>query len=281
MSENSNISWTDHTFNPWWGCVKVSDGCRECYAETFAKRVGQNVWGPAATTSRRLFGDKHWQEPLRWNAAAEKAGVRARVFCASMADVFEDHPEVGPHRDRLFALIEQTPWLDWLLLTKRPQNVASMVPVAWAAGFPSNVWMGTSAEHQAAADERIPYLLAIPAAVRFLSCEPLLGPIDLDPYVDPVGAYCCGGEPEHCRCLDGWPRTEDGSDYVSLDWVIAGGESGPKARAMHPDWARSLRDQCVAAGVAFHFKQWGGRTHAAGGRELDGREWNEMPAVRS
>ncbi len=266
MSENSNISWTDHTYNPWWGCVKVSDGCRECYAETFAKRVGQNVWGPAATTPRRLFGDKHWQEPLRWNAAAAAAGTRARVFCSSMADVFEDHPEVGPHRERLFSLIEQTPSLDWLLLTKRPQNVASMVPVAWAAGFPSNVWMGASTEHQAAADERIPYLLAIPAAVRFLSCEPLLGPINLE-------------RPPHGAQPDPQSGVYPAWYSQQIDWVIAGGESGPKARPMHPDWARSLRDQCVAAGVAFHFKQWGGRTHAAGGRLLDGRTWDEFPSV--
>lgn len=289
MSQNSKIEWTDHTFNPWWGCVKVSDGCRECYAETFAKRVGQKVWGPAATTPRRFFADKHWAEPLRWNADAEKAGVRARVFCASMADVFEDHPEVGPHRERLFSLIEQTPWLDWLLLTKRPQNVVSMARESWAAGFPSNVWMGTSTEHQAAADERIPYLLAIPAAVRFLSAEPLLGPINLERH--PHGAQ---PDPQS-GVYPAWYSQQ-------IDWVIAGGESGPKARPMHPDWARELRDQCTSAGVAFFFKQWGEFCHPTqmpddcegsgsfiddllrvgkhnAGRLLDGRTWDEFPSV--
>ena len=307
MSQNSKIEWTDHTFNPWWGCVKVSDGCRECYAETFSKRVGHNVWGPAATTPRRFFGDARWREPLRWNADAEKAGERARVFCASMADVFEDHPEVGPHRERLFSLMAETLWLDWLLLTKRPENIMRMVPESWQGGFPPNVWMGTSTEHQAAADERIPHLLAVPAAVRFLSAEPLLGPIDLTKF-----------QP-FCRSLDGF-RAARGILGGTVDWVIAGGESGPKARPMHPDWARSLRDQCISAGVAFHFKQWGewaptvvapggdlggdlrrGHTrhlHGPGnpeghfrkgdayvsrvgkhnaGRELDGRTWDQFP----
>ena len=246
MGENSKIEWTHHTFNYVWGCVKVSPGCEHCYAETFAKRTGHIIWGPAATTQRRTFGDKHWQEPLKWNEDAVKAGERRRVFCASMADVFEDHPQLPAERLRLWKLIEQTPALDWLLLTKRPENIADMVPGWWTAdGYPSNVWIGTSVENQAAADKRIPVLATIPADVRFLSCEPLLGPVDLTPWL---------GERGWTQVARG-VRTRQGP---LVDWVICGGESGPRARPMHPDWARSLRDHCQAAGVAFFMKQMGG-----------------------
>jgi protein gp37 len=252
MGKSTEISWTDHTFNPWWGCFKVSAGCTNCYAETFAKRVGQQIWGPRETTERRLFGDKHWAEPLHWNAEAEKAGVRRRVFCASMADVFEDHPQLPPVRRRLWSLIEDTPHLDWLLLTKRPENVATMLPQKY---WP-NVWLGTSTEDQQRADERVPVLLRYRdlAPVLFLSAEPLLGPIDLS------------------IAVDGRVTT------VDVDWVIVGGESGPRHRPFDPAWARDLRDQCQSAAMAYFFKQHGGRTHAEGGCELDGREWKQFPA---
>lgn len=248
MGENSKIEWTDHTYNPWWGCVKVSPGCEHCYAETFAKRTGHAIWGPAATTQRRTFGDKHWQEPLKWNEDAVKAGRPQRVFCASMADVFEDHPQLLEERLRLWKLIDQTPMLDWLLLTKRPENIVEMAPCSWVTdGCPSNVWIGTSVENQAAANKRLPVLASIPAKVHFLSCEPLLGPVDLSP----------------------WMR--------KIEWVIAGGESGHSARPMEADWVRSLRDQCQAAAVPFFFKQWGGRNKKAAGRELDCRTWDQIP----
>ena len=218
-----------YSYNPWWGCVKVSPGCQNCYAETFAKRTGHNIWGPAATTQRRTFGEKHWQEPLKWNEDALQAGERRRVFCSSMADVFEDHPQLIDERLRLWKLIDQTPQLDWLLLTKRPENIDYMAPCSWVAdGFPGNVWLGVSAENQAMADKRIPILAGIPATVRFLSCEPLLGPLDLSEWLD----------------------------FIS--WVIVGGESGPKARPMNPDWVRSIRGQCNGAGVAYFVKQMGG-----------------------
>src|SRR5690348_736847 len=192
MGEGTKIQWTDHSFNPWWGCTRVSPGCEHCYAEAFAKRTGLG-WGVAA--ERRFFGDKHWNEPRRWNAAAEKEGRRHRVFCASMADVFEDRPELAPWRERLWDLIDETPWLDWQLLTKRPENVNRLVTPAWHTGaWPENVWLGTTVEDQRRAEERIPELLNCAAKVRFLSCEPLLGPVDLD--------------------LDG------------IQWVIVGGESG-------------------------------------------------------
>jgi protein gp37 len=282
MGANSSIEWTDHTFNPWWGCVKVSPGCQHCYAETLSKRFGNDIWGPAKTTSRRVFGAKHWAEPFKWDAEAVQAGQRKRVFCASMADVFEAHPMLMDERAKLWVLIESTPNLDWLLLTKRPESIMYMIPDAWASGLPANVWVGTSVEDQQRADERIPELLRVPALVRFLSCEPLLGPLNLDHYL-----------------IDDWTRIGDDVHYhehPALHWVICGGESGPGARPMHPDWARGLRDQCVAAGVAYHFKQWGnwilrdspdaetGRAfvnvgkHAAG-RLLDGRTWDELPEV--
>ena len=256
MVANSAISWTTHTFNGWWGCFKVSEGCRKCYAETFAKRTGRSIWGPPATTERRFFADKHWQEPLKWNAAAEKAGERARVFSASMSDVFEDHPEVGPHRERLFRLVEQTPWLDWQLLTKRPENVLRMIPEAWHTNPPANWWQGTSVENQDAADQRIPHLLQVPAPVRFLSCEPLLGPVDLSKY-----------QP-FCRSLGGF-KAARGILAGTVDWVIVGGESGAGHRQMDATWLASLVEQCRGAGVAVWVKQDSGPYPGRQGRIPD------------
>jgi protein gp37 len=228
MARNSSIEWTHHTFNPWWGCNRVSPACDNCYAEAWARRMGQDVWG--AQAPRRFFGDTHWREPLRWNAEAVEAGHRERVFCASMADVFEWRATLNEQRTRLWALIEQTPNLDWLLLTKRPQHVLRMSP--WRDEWPQNVWIGTTVENQRLADIRVPLLLAVPAKVRFLSCEPLLGPLDLRSWFNRRGGH-------------------------SIDWVIAGGESGPSSRPMHPDWVAGLLRQCQRANIPFHFKQWG------------------------
>lgn len=268
--ENSAIEWTDHTFNPWMGCTKVSPGCKFCYAETMMDtRYGKVQWGPQGKRVRT--SDANWRKPLAWNRAAEFAGKRARVFCASLADVFEDKVDQAAAmtgwRAELWDLIGQTPWLDWLLLTKRPEFVGRMVPPEWMTGYwPANVWIGTSVEDQRRADERIPELLMIPATVRFLSVEPLLGPIDILDKLDNVF------------------YTED-SDYPtigpSIDWVIVGGESGKDARPMHPEWVRSIRDQCQETGVPFFFKQWGGKNKKAAGRMLDGREWNEFPVTES
>ncbi|WP_296639330.1 DUF5131 family protein [Roseinatronobacter sp.] len=175
MGENTKIEWATHTFNPWWGCTKVSEACKNCYAETWAKRVGQTVWGPKQ--QRRLMSDQHWKQPLKWDRDAVASGIRPRVFCASIADVFEDRDELHVHRTRLFDLIEQTPQLDWLLLTKRPQNVARMA--RWNDRWPDNVWLGTTVELQSRAEELLPYLEDIPARVRFISAEPLLGPLSI------------------------------------------------------------------------------------------------------
>lgn len=228
MARNSQIEWTHHTFNPWWGCKKVSPACDNCYAELWARRMGKNLWG--ASAPRRFFGESHWSEPLTWNEEARIGRRRERVFCASMSDVFERRADLNELRRRLWSLIERTPNLDWLLLTKRPQHVTRMVP--WGDEWPRNVWLGTSIENQRIAEQRLPFLLKNPAAVRFLSCEPLLGSIDLRPWFRKRG-------------------------YYSIDWVIAGGESGPGSRPMHPDWALRLLRQCEAADVPFHFKQWG------------------------
>lgn len=245
MSENSKIEWTDHTFNPWEGCQKVGPGCDHCYAETrnarFAGGTAVN-WGPGAP--RRRTSASNWELPKRWNAQADafmnQHGRRQRVFCASLADVFDN--AVDPQwREDLFRLIEATPNLDWLLLTKRIGNVGNMLPVPFdfAKQYP-NVWLGATITSQAEADRDIPKLLALDARVRFLSMEPLLGPVSFE------GMFA---NPHDMR---------DGTNMLeALDWVIVGGESGPGARPMHPDWARSLRDQCEAVDTPFLFKQWG------------------------
>ncbi len=290
MAEDSAISWTDDTFNPWWGCDEVSPACDHCYARELAARFGLG-WGVEA--ERRFFGEKHWNDPVRWNRKAEKEGRRRRVFCASMADVFEllpaSHPsaaQMDAERARLWKLIEETPMLDWLLLTKRPKYIMRMLPERWRAGCPENVWMGTTAENQEWFDARWGYLKQVPAKVRFLSCEPMTGPIDLSAALYPT--------PE-------------------VHWIIGGGESGPRARPHEVRWFTGLRDQCIQAGVAYHFKQHGNwvdpeslratgcldpseqlvrtlvrldgsemfylKSKKKAGRLLDGRAWDEFPVA--
>lgn len=253
MGKNTKIEWTQGsdgtpgmTFNPWWGCQRVSPGCESCYAETLANRYGHAVWGPAKTTERRGMSESYWRQPIRWQATATKTGQRARVFCASMADVFEDHPQVAEWRMRLFNLIDSTPMLDWLLLTKRPENVMPMM-ADWLEGtaFPSNIWLGTSVEDQRRADERILHLLRVPARVRFLSCEPLLGPVD-------ISRWLLAGFPKH---IDRYGRAHGAP--LNIHWLIVGGESGHGARPMELAWARALVEQCRAAGVAPFVKQLG------------------------
>ena len=275
MVENSNIEWTHHTYNPWIGCQKVGPGCDHCYAETWDARFNGARWGADAERQRTSQANRN--KPIIWNRKAMNAGERHRVFCASLADVFDNHASILPEwRDDLWAMIRQTSHLDWMLLTKRPGNIAKMLPPDWGDGYP-NVWMGCTVVNQAEADRDIPKLLAVPAKVRFLSMEPLLGRVDLNNIRLPHGSGRTWID-----ALRPWWVTPD--MRTRLDLVIVGGESGPHARPMHPDWARSLRDQCVAAGVAFHFKQWGewdadgervGKKTA--GRLLDGRTWDQMP----
>lgn len=256
---NSKIEWTDHTFNPWWGCMKVSAGCKNCYAETLDNRLQGGHWGP--DSKRRPMSDNYWKQPIKWNAAAVKAGIPAKVFCASMADVFEGRLDTLHSLRRLFDLIEQTPFLIWQLLTKHPENIMQLVPDSWKKKFPGNVWIGTSVENQGAADFRIVHLKAVPANVRFLSMEPLLEDVSL--------------------------KLAEREWSAHIHWVIAGGESGHGARPMHPDWVRSIRDQCKDAGVSFFFKQWGEWADDGGyqvrvgkkmaGRLLDGKEYSQFP----
>ncbi|MCL4068177.1 phage Gp37/Gp68 family protein [Pseudomonas sp. GX19020] len=264
MGENSSIGWTHHTFNPVTGCQKVGPGCDNCYAEGWAKRSGQVKWGPGEARKRTTAA--YWRQPLKWDRDAAAAGERQRVFCASLADVFDNAWPEGVRTD-LWALIRATPNLDWMLLTKRPGNIAKMLPPDWGRGYP-NVWLGCTVVNQAEADRDIPKLMAVPAVVRFLSMEPLLGPVDLESawHGDSALSAECWGDCAWCEighvplhnCQRGRQSAsalEKGRD--GLDLVIVGGESGPHARPMHQDWVISLRDQCIAAGVAFHFKQWG------------------------
>ena len=245
--KGTKIEWCTHTFNPWWGCQRVSPGCEHCYAEAFAKRTGHPVWGPSA--ERRLFGDKHWSEPTKWNASAASRGVRERVFCASMADVFEDRRDLDAQRERLWALIATTPALDWLLLTKRPQNIAAMLPAHLDR---HNVWLGTTTEDQQRADERLPHLIKNAAAVHFASYEPALGPVDFTraPALLDALRDCCAEHDDRTRRHAARCMSRRG-----LDWVIVGGESGPGARPFDVAWARSTIAQCRAAGVACFVKQ--------------------------
>lgn len=309
--KNSKIEWTDHTFNPWIGCAKVSTGCANCYA---------GIYG-----TRKRTSPTYWRGPIFWNKEAAQSKVRPRVFCGSLCDVFEDRPELDSSRIDLMMLIEKTPYLDWLLLTKRPENVKPLIERAQeqaGAGvyadtwiMRTGVWIGTSVEDQDAADKRIPHLLKIPAQVRFLSMEPLLGPVDLHqiptgderyPYLNALTGIRWR---EVTILPDGTSlRSFDEDTYFdttpyTVDWVIVGGESGHNARPMDPEWTLSIRNQCQFADVPFYFKQWGewwphdqgewiggpsidpdapdaefykvGK-HAAG-RLLNGREWNEFP----
>ena len=258
MAENSKIEWTHHTFNPWIGCTKVGPGCDNCYAADLATvRLGVK-WG--AGEERRHTAASTWKQPRAWNRKAAAAGTRYRVFCASLADVF-DNEVPGEWRAELFQLIRETPHLDWLLVTKRIGNAAKMAETA--GSLPRNVWLGITIVNQAEASRDVPRLLAVDVGIRFLSVEPLLGPIDLTEVSDASTVLDpeCWGD---CACdslygRDPGCRRNGGDGYLKrkIDWVIVGGESGTRARPMHPDWARSLRDQCVEAGVPFLFKQWG------------------------
>ena len=297
MTDKTKIEWTDATWNPVTGCTKVSEGCDHCYAETIAQRFAGTKAYPAGFDVTLWPG--RLDQPLRWTRPR-------RIFVNSMSDLFHDDVP-DDFIARVFAVMALAPQHTFQVLTKRPGRMRSLLASekfrglvhdgmqgivaafrpkrAWYDSWPlPNVWLGVSVESQKWADVRIPQLLGTPAAVRFLSCEPLLGPVDL-------------------RGALGWTMHDGGTgnsvDIPPVDWVIVGGESGPHSRPMHPDWARSLRDQCVAVRVPFLFKQWGewrngfmtadrptlrlNGTHMvrvgkkAAGRELDGRTWDEYP----
>ncbi|MFM0058562.1 phage Gp37/Gp68 family protein [Paraburkholderia phytofirmans] len=272
MSENSKIEWTDHTFNPWIGCTRVSPGCDHCYAAVSTPARAMHVtWG--AKEPRHRTSANNWRDPLKWNARHAEFFAQhsrcERVFCASLADVFDNEVPVAWRTD-LLDLIRRTPRLDWLLLTKRIGNVTRMLqevhdeglrtPVTaddhatkqwtreWLDGSPPvNVWLGATIVNQEEADRDIPKLLSVPAAKHFLSMEPLLGPVDLE-------------RPMPCPDIDQGGGTLICQPWMiqsGIDWVIVGGESGANARPMHPAWVFDLRDQCKDANVSFLFKQWG------------------------
>lgn len=306
MSSKSKIEWCDETLSPWWGCTKVSPGCANCYAENLNNRFGSKEWGKSAKRKRQPNFEKNG---MALNRKAKRLGRRLNVF-PSMCDPFDDEVPIEWFCS-LLDLIRRTPNLNWLLLTKRPENWESRLRgVAvhyqtvlknhvkdpgwqWVSSWlssdynynegPDNVWIGTSVEDQKRADERIPKLLEIPAKVRFLSCEPLLGSLELTcglpiyKEADRVTERCgLSGQIIDVRPGRGWQK-HSGNMHPWIDWVICGGESGQKARPMHSDWARSLRDQCGAVKIPFFFKQWGGVNKKKSGRLLDGREWNEFP----
>ncbi|EKS9840642.1 phage Gp37/Gp68 family protein [Burkholderia cepacia] len=326
MSENTKIEWCDHTWSPWEGCQKVGPGCDHCYAEVrnarFAGGTAVN-WGAGAP--RRRTAPDSWKLPLRWDRKARDLGKRLRIF-PSLCDPFDNAVDPAWRRD-LFELIARTPNLDWLLLTKRIGNARDMLNEVvdelsrglntWDELPWPTIWLGATIVNQAEADRDIEKLLMTPARRRFLSMEPLLGPVNLRAWFDPTGV-CCMREMQSCEDCPAdapWihgPTTqyaEDGTGFSSpeIDWVIVGGESGYRARPMHPEWARDLRDQCTAYGLPFLFKQWGewadhdqpgvdmlGTVHSplhkwpdgkhsvrlgkrAAGRLLDGRTHDEIP----
>lgn len=289
MGDKSKIEWTGATFNPWWGCTEVSSeergggGCDNCYARDLATRWGY-CWGHNA--QRRYFDDKHWNEPRRWNRRAKTIGKRMKVFCGSMCDILDNEVE-QKHRDRLWELALECDYLDWLMLTKRIGNAPAMYPGGWIENcFPCHIWPGITVVNQVEGDRDIGKLLKLRASIRWISVEPLLGSLD----------------------LTGWFYSDEPGGIASNkpEWVIVGGESGPHARPLRPKWARSIRDQCQAAGVPFFFKQWGEWVQSnaevrncstdrieiggvvvsrvgkkAAGRLLDGQEWNEYPRVKT
>lgn len=255
VAENSAIEWTDATFNPWWGCVRVSPACAHCYADSLARRYGHRGLWESEKVKRRFLSDDHWRKPRAWNRRAASDGVRLKVFCASMADVFEDARVLTEPRARLWSLIEETPWLHWQLLTKRPENVMRLAP--WKDDWPEHVWVGTSIENSRFTF-RADLLRDIPAKTRFISAEPLLSSLFLN------------GRPNR-RPLD----------LAGISWVIAGGESGPRCRPMDLVWAAELKEQTHDAGAAYFLKQLGGHPDKRGKERalLEGRLWHELPPI--
>lgn len=266
MAINSKIEWTEHTANLWHGCTKVHAGCNNCYAETMTKRWGREIWGNDAP---RLEIGSVWKDLAKMQREAQKADTMARVFIGSMMDIFEKPmPTIDSHggmvvnvsdgsptfttensRDKLFEEISDGiyPNLIFLFLTKRPSNIRKMVPGTWLVEPPANVMMGTSPCDQKTAETLVPQLVQNWTGKRFLSIEPLLGPVDLSKFFTI----------EHITLPVPWPNNAGIKTTSPFTWIITGGESGPKARPCHPDWIRSLRDQCATFGIPFFFKQWG------------------------
>lgn len=252
--EYSKIAWTTHTFNIGWGCKEVSPGCANCYGASMSKRWGLDVWGEGKP--RRTFDNRYWAKPIKWNREAAQLGTRVQVFCSSMCDIFEDHPTIEAERAKLWPLVRATPWLDWLILTKRPERIAQNLPTDWGNGWP-NVWLGVTAENQAMTDLRIPILMSVRAAIRFVSYEPALERVNFH-----LGQY-------------------------PVDWLIVGGETGGGARPFDMSWAEDAVRQCQAANVACFVKQLGCKPLRDGQRVRlgsykgdDPEQWPEELRVR-
>jgi protein gp37 len=245
--KNTSIAWTDHTLNFWWGCQKVSPGCQHCYAETFSKRVGKDIWGPAQITERWRTKNP-WRDIFKWDKEAGNQGVRRKVFVQSMSDFFEDHSQVVPWRVEACQILESLKNLDVQLLTKRPENVLLMTPPAWLKNWPLHIWLGASAENQKYLDSRMLELCQIPAKNKFLSCEPLLTEINLSRWLS------------------------------NVDWIIIGGESGAKARPFNLCWGISIIKQCYAAGIPAFMKQVGANPYI--GENINGEKHLFAPTDR-
>jgi len=259
--ENTKIGWTHHTLNFWWGCMKVSPGCQHCYAETLSKRIGRDIWGPAQTTERWRIKSS-WTDILLWDRKAGKSGIRQLVFCQSMSDFFEDHPQLEPWRSEACQILESLKNLDVQMLTKRPENVLRMVPAHWLKSWPEHIWVGASAENQRYLDERMLELCQIPAMIKFLSCEPLMEGLDLSRWITPP--------------IDELGRLKA---YVpDVNWVIVGGESGPKARPFDLRWAISIIKQCQRASTPVFMKQIGANPYA--GENINGEKHFFAPIDR-
>lgn len=294
MSDHTNIQWCDSTFNPWMGCTKISPACDHCYAERDTARFKQVTWG--AGQPRKRTSEANWKKPLTWNKRADvfmecsscgwrgdiAAGrkeilssvcecggslrhARRRVFCASLADVF-DNEVPDQWRTDLFDLIKRTPNIDWMLLTKRIGNVSKMLPADWGNGY-TNVWLGITVCNQSEAERDIDKLWLVPSAIRWISIEPMLESMDLMKSLGLVKSW----DRQDKLCYRPNHRPD-------IDMVVVGGESGPGARQMNPDWPRLLRDQCATARVAFFMKQLGGSLDKKGNmddlpEDLQIREW--------
>jgi len=315
VGENSKIEWTTHTLNFWIGCQEISPACDFCYArEQNAFRGWVKGWGSHGERRRT----KTWGDALRWNRTARETGIRAKVFSNSLSDFFDNAVDETGIRDEAWQVIDECRDLDWLLLTKRPQLITNRLPADWMTRGPDgwlipwpHVWLGCTTENQEEADRRIPHLLAVPAAMHFLSCEPLLGPVDLTHILAPrdttddlgwtFNALDTGDYYQFRDNLSYWQSGDGPHRDNRISWVISGGESGPHARPSNPQWFRDIGRQCADAGVAWFHKQNGeyasvsevagpgvhfsfsdGRTvrrvgKKAAGARLDGHEHKEMP----
>jgi len=282
MAENSKIAWCDDTFNPWIGCQKVSAGCLNCYAE---RQNNFYKWVPEWGKDYRLTGSANWAKPIQWAKHAVKDGVTRRVFCASLADVFDKNVS-QEWREKLFDLIEVTEvigGLEWLILTKRPENIWSMSPIRWCADEARNVRIGITCENQEMADKRIPLLLNAWSGKNFISVEPMLSAVSLR-NIKPINFKNRQDDVLFGKTyIDNSLRGAIFEGGKTIDWVIAGCESDDNKKPGRPcniEWVRDLRDQCQVSNTPFFLKQLSIDGKLVTEPELDGRQWLEFPGEK-